>query len=358
MNTIFPILSIDQKIINWAAFLSEATPVEEVGNLSFKREDYFAPLGYGGINGSKLRQAIWLFEAQFKNDQGSLISGTSVKSPQLPMGSAVALHYGKKSLHVIGATKPETSIRRDMVQMATWFKAEFDYIKVGYNPALQKRVKDLISLRNNDDSYLEYGITLNHKKNPISAVSGFHEIGGKQTKNLPDHIEKMIIPAGSCNSSTSILLGLTRNRPKDLKEIHLVGIGPTKLKYLTERLEKIGEFQKRETRIFKGLPYKPSGLLTKALPEQPIKVFYYDLHASGYVDYQQEMKYQYEDIELHPTYEGKVMTYVQDKLKHLEDKNTLFWIVGSKPRIENMLPICPELGPIPEKVNVYGGMNC
>ena len=36
--------------------LLDLTPVENIGGMWWKREDKFAPLGYGGINGSKLRQ--------------------------------------------------------------------------------------------------------------------------------------------------------------------------------------------------------------------------------------------------------------------------------------------------------------
>ena len=62
MNTIFQTLSLDRSQIHWEEQLLELTPVEEVGGVWFKREDYFAPLGYSGINGSKLRQCIYLID--------------------------------------------------------------------------------------------------------------------------------------------------------------------------------------------------------------------------------------------------------------------------------------------------------
>ena len=42
----------------WEETLYDLTPIDEVNGLRFKREDKYAPLGYGCINGSKLRQLI------------------------------------------------------------------------------------------------------------------------------------------------------------------------------------------------------------------------------------------------------------------------------------------------------------
>jgi len=231
-NSIFPKLSISRSDIHWEDHLKTLTPTEFINGMWFKREDYFAPLGYGGINGSKLRQAIWLMERYYHNNpNGRLISGTSVKSPQLPMGSAVAMHYGLRSMHVVGGTKAETAIKRDMVKMATWFGAEFDIINIGYNANLQNRVKQ-INEEYKNDFYLHYGITLPHDKFSAKDVTEFHLTGASQVQGLPE-VDNLILPAGSCNSATSVLLGLMINRPK-IKNIYLIGIGPSKLKYMWE----------------------------------------------------------------------------------------------------------------------------
>ena len=74
-KTIFDILSLDRNLVHWEDYLYKHTPCELVVNpetnqqVWFKREDYFAPLsnyvnGQQGINGSKLRQAIWLMVAR------------------------------------------------------------------------------------------------------------------------------------------------------------------------------------------------------------------------------------------------------------------------------------------------------
>jgi len=109
---------------HWEDGLYDLTPVEEIDGLAFKRDDKFAPLGYGCINGSKLRQLVWLVDRYVQaGGQRGLISGASVRSPQLSMGTAVANHFGLPSTHVIGHTTPEASIKHPDVAMATLMAA-------------------------------------------------------------------------------------------------------------------------------------------------------------------------------------------------------------------------------------------
>ena len=142
-GTVFDIISLSRNDVHWEDYLYEITPVQFKSNMYIKREDMFAPLTYGGINGSKLRQAIWLMneESKIERQHKILLSATSVKSPQLIMGSAVAKHYGYDSLHVLGATKPETAIKKPMVEGGEWFGAKWDIINIGYNHNLQLRIQ-------------------------------------------------------------------------------------------------------------------------------------------------------------------------------------------------------------------------
>ena len=105
---------------HWEDTILDLTPVEEVDGLVFKREDKYAPLGYGCINGSKLRQLVWLVNGYSLNGGiGGLISGASVHSPQLSMGTAVANHFGLPSTHVIGAT---TQNHLSGISMSRWLR--------------------------------------------------------------------------------------------------------------------------------------------------------------------------------------------------------------------------------------------
>ena len=373
METIFKDLSMDRKTIKWEDYLFEMTPVEQINGTFFKREDKFAPLGYGGINGSKLRQCIWLVNDYVNNsvDPIGIISGTSVKSPQLPMGSAVAEHYGLKSLHVIGATKPEIAHKHENVAMATWFGAEF-YVnkKIAYNPVLQRKVKQIMSEDKEKSKYfyLEYGITVDHTEpwNTKEKIERFHFVGSEQVKNIPEEVETLIIPAGSCNSCTSILYGISRFKPKNLKNVYLIGIGPNKIDFIEERLNIIEEVSDIPMKRFRRYYHDSSKKQEKydnnlehfmeldKDDDYSFNLHHFDLHTTKYVDYQDEMPYNYGKVEFHPTYEGKVMTYVMEKMPELFGQKTMFWIVGSKPYKENMWNLLTsQLGEYPTQINEF-----
>lgn len=289
---------MDRSKMKWEDSLYLQTPVQRIGDIYMKREDFYAPLGYGGINGSKLRQAIWLFSEYTKKVQGGkyLISGTSVKSPQLPMGSAVAEHFGYGSIHVIGATNPVSAFERDMVKMATWFGAEFDFIQVAYNPALKKRIRQILEKKKHaKDFYLEYGITLDHHLHTPELIEAFHRIGAEQVKNIPDDIENIIIPSGSGNSTVSILYGLAIYKPKALKKVFLVGIGPNKLDFIDERLEVITKESGTDCMIYTR-NYRDNPEWHEKNTEQggyTYELIHHDLHKTGEVDYQDEVTFEY-----------------------------------------------------------------
>jgi len=350
-GSIFPKFSINPEVCNWENHLLDLTPVQFIGNMWFKREDMFAPLGYGGINGSKLRQAIWLVSEQDKlgDDRNVLISGASIKSPQLPMSSAVATHFGYKSLHVIGATRPDTCMKKEMVKMATWFGAEFSFIKVGYNPVLQNKVNSIISVDPKKYFKLNYGITIDDKQ-PKEKIVEFHYMGANQVRNIPDEVENIIIPAGSCNSLISILYGLAKFKPLNLKNIYLIGIGPNKMKFIQDRLSLIKENSGINTLNF-NLGFETNDLIP-SVGLSPYNIKYIDIHSIPKYDYQNEVKFTYEDIEFHPTYEAKIMDFISLNNPELMNPKTLLWIVGSKPRIEKMEG-CEFLGKVSETVKIF-----
>src|SRR3990167_6033243 len=100
--SIFPVLSLDPGQVHWEDYLDTLTPVEEHEGVYFKRDDYFAPLGYGGINGSKLRQCIYLINQARNLGAAGILSAASVRSPQLSMSTAVAKPYGLPAVQIIG----------------------------------------------------------------------------------------------------------------------------------------------------------------------------------------------------------------------------------------------------------------
>lgn len=340
MKTIF------KKGDNWVEKMLDLTPIEQKSDGTFfKREDYFAPFGYGGINGSKLRQCIWLVNEHVKTGKkGTLFSAASVLSPQLPMTTAVAKNFGMNAVHVIGASKPETAINKPMVQMATQYGASFYFAKVGYNPYIQKKVKDLIEDFKGEKYYLNYGITVSDEDSE-EEIFGFHDLGGLQVKNMPKEVETMIIPSGSCNSTISILLGLFVNQSNDLNvnDVFLCGIGPDKLKLISKRLNKISNLLGTSVSDYFNVSFdSPFG---RADGRGRINLHYENIISSGYTTYDKRLRASFDDIIFHPTYEAKAFKWTKENIPELYGKNTLFWIVGSEPKVDFQKDL---------KVKIYG----
>lgn len=331
MNTIFPTLSLDRNQIRWEDYLYSYTPVENHAGVYFKREDFFAPLGYNGVNGSKLRQLIYVINRGVNNGATRLISGASVKSPQLSMSTVVAAHFGIPTELILGATYSDTAGRHPNVQVASRFGADFRIIPVAYNPALQREVKKQQELHP-EAMTVEYGITLDHKKNPAADIAAFHELGANQLRNIPE-VEELIVPAGSCNTLTSVLYGIAKYHPK-IKRLFTLGIGPDKLSWVYDRLKVIGEHEGIDilgkfARVDQG---------QKALPYTGIEWEHYSLHDNKFSAYQDEMKEQYSDITFHPTYEGKMIRWLKQSRRLRADNSQCFWIVGSAPQLSVMEP--------------------
>lgn len=361
-DTIFQKVSLDRNEVHWEDFLWIPTPVQKVGKMYFKRQDKFAPLGYGGVNGSKLRQAIWLVSQYMKtqNPKG-LIGGTSVRSPQLSMSSAICKHFNLENRLVIGAAKEDTCMKHYNVQLATWFGAKFYLTKVGYNPALKKKISQLLQMEEfKDYYYLEYGITIDHKTHPKEQVQMFHRVGSEQVKNIPDHITTLILPTGSTNSTISILYGIARFKPKNLKTVYMMGLGPQKLSYIQERLDIISQVSGIQTKLYTR--HYPDHVKFQDEHNKNVVTsdYHYDLHFFDLIKrklftYDKQVKRKHQDIIFHPTYQAKAYDYFIKNYPELQNEQTLFWIVGSKPTMQPMYQICEKiLGEKPEKVNLFG----
>jgi hypothetical protein len=307
VEALFNVRSFDRKLVRWEDHLLDLTPVENIGGMWWKREDKFAPLGYGNINGSKLRQLIWLFS---QKQYPGVVSGAVTGSPQLPMVGACAKHWNIPCVQFTGG-------QGEMVTAGEKFGAETRLINPGYAATLNAKARRLAASKG--WLHIETNITLEHRINPGERIEAFHRVGSEQVKNIPDHIEHLLIPAGSCNSLTSILYGLGRFRPKSLKTVHLfriMGNVPKHKKWTDERLDFIREVTGEEL----PLPYK---------------FVEHDLVDSGYTTYKEMKPYSYGGIAFHPRYEGKCLNYIKENLAHfrsLLNDNSLFWIVGSQPQ--------------------------
>lgn len=339
--------SIDRAVVKWEDHILDLSPVEEVGGLWFKREDKFAPLGYGGINGSKLRVCIWLISEAYKAGAKGIVHGAVTGSPQHPMVACIGSHYGLPVVDCIGTKKLD---EHDTLEAAKWMGASFRSFNPGYAATLNSKAAQLSKTELSGYFHLETNITVDEKLNSPVRITAFHEVGSAQVANIPDHIETMIIPAGSCNSVTGVMYGIARFRPKNLKRIVLMGIGSygsSDPAYIERRLGLIGSVT--------GFPMNQLFRYSwnKAQPMVPYEVVHYNVNngcgasscltcGDGYVTYNDLMPYDFGSIEFHPRYEAKMFHYMKDHLpefrQYLNDKS-LFWIVGSKPDARKMVPL-------------------
>lgn len=311
--------------MRWIDTIYDLTPVEFVDGMHFKRDDKFAPLGYGNINGAKLRQAVWLVDRWVK-EKGikGVVSGSVSQSPQHAFIAEICRHYGLGCVITHSKKKVEDS---PYLYRAQRIGAKLVYSKVGYAKTLGAMARKMLKVLPNHE-YLETNITLEESVNHISDIEAFHAVGAEQVRNIPKHVNHLVIPCGSCNSSTSILYGLLKYPQPQLKSITLMGIGnhgSNNIYYIRERLNKIAKY--------KGLDV--AGMFDWSFEGKKgfrHKVYHENLNGSGYCTYADEFPGRAGAIEFHPRYEGKVIRYMRHKTPHLWKDTTLFWIVGGKIR--------------------------
>ena len=237
------------------------------------------------------------------------------------MAALVARQYRMECVIVLGATRAASALRHENVQIAHRAGAEFVTTPVAYNPALQRAVTEIGKRPEFEGWYrLHYGITTPSEAT-AEQVEAFHAVGAAQVANVPDDIDTIVMAAGSCNSCTSVLYGISQHRPRALERVVLVGVGPDRIAWMERRLEQIEQ------------------VTGKAL-ELP-RIERHDLHGTGFATYQDKMPYRADGIDFHPTYEGKVLTYMERHRETFEwwwraDGKALFWIVGSAPSARAM----------------------
>jgi hypothetical protein len=206
-----------------------------------------------------------------------------------------------------------------MVKMAVELGAKSVFSNPGYAETLNAKAREMC--RNVLSGYLhvETNITVEHKINPPERVEAFHRVGSEQCKNIPDHIENLLVPAASCNSLTSILYGLGRFKPKSLKNVILFRIMKNADEHRVWTSERLAIIEDVSGTPLRNLPYN---------------FVEHDLVGTGYTTYSELRPYSFKGLVFHPRYEGKCLNFMQDNLstfRPLLNEKSLFWVIGSKP---------------------------
>lgn len=283
----------------------ELTPVEQHDGLWIKREDLYR--GAYGVNGAKYRACQHLISrAADGGIYDRVVSAASVLSPQNAMAAVVAGEFGLECTVIVGGTTPDKAVRHKSIAIAELAGATVEAIPVGYNTALQAAGKKR-AMEEPGVWQLPYGITT-RKEAPAEEVRDFLRVGATQTENLPDEIETLVIPFGSGNTAAGVLYGLHDARPANLKRVVLVGIGPDRLDWTRDRLGGVG----------------------RTMAPKGVNVHHMSLHG-WFASYGDRMPETLDGIVLHPTYEGKVVRFLNQSdfpFWHDRDGKTALWIVG------------------------------
>ncbi len=283
--------------------MTDFTPIESHWGLEIKREDlYRYP---NGANGSKLRAAEQLLESAYAKGYRKVVTAAACVSPQHALVSSAAAKLGMTTHHIVGGTKPETLPRHSSVRIAMENGAEFQIISVGYNPALVKTARQFQEA-NPDHYWLHYGISAPPEAS-VEELRDFHEPSAYQTGNIPSEVRRIVLPFGSGNTGTGVLVGLFEQQWDGVVE--LMGIGPDRMMWCVKRLSQMGY----------------------DWGNRPFKLNHHSLHP-GFATYGDRMPEVLDGIELHPTYEGKVARFLNLTSPDwwVDPKGqTLLWIVGS-----------------------------
>jgi len=308
-------------LTGWEALARAVTPVHVLGGHPVKRDDLFAPLGVGSINGSKLRQLLYLVGHAARNGADGIVTAASVLSPQVPMTAAVAAHFGLPCHIILGGTVLERARRNPGVALAESFGATFGFTSVGYNPALQAACRRALDERPGW-SRVPYAISLPERGDigdieALGDIGDFHRLGAQQVANLGD-VRTLYVPFGSGNSAASILYGLALAPETAVEKVVLVGVGPSRLDWLARRLGTLSALSGADV----------EGWLAR--------VEHHDLHGLGLVAYHDRRVASLGGLRLHPTYEGKVLWWLRKHADpaspwHRDPRGSGLWVVGSEP---------------------------
>ena len=276
--------------------LMELTSVEEYDGIFYKREDLYSPFDDVPLSGGKVRQACSLILNNYEhirdNCDGLLATPCSPISQQGVIVARAAKEFGFRSLILYGGSSGESIKKHHLAMYAIHLGAEIDLsTKMGFDSAIEAHLEN--RMRNGLKCFnANFGANLT--KNPDAMI----KVIGHQVQNIPDDLDLLVIPCGSCVTACGIMWGL-KHYNKKVGKTYLIQIAG----HHRDKTIKEVEAAIQISFDYEFIPDKTYAYKKHVAPK----------FGGGVFD---------------PIYEGKAYEYM---LKHLDikDKKVLFWIVGN-----------------------------
>jgi 1-aminocyclopropane-1-carboxylate deaminase/D-cysteine desulfhydrase-like pyridoxal-dependent ACC family enzyme len=270
----------------------DLTPVERHGGIYYKRDDLYTPFGADSVNGGKVRQSIALIAEQIdairSRHNGTIISQTSVDSPQGAIIACVAKEFGLRAIICLGGAKPETIDRHVQMRLAKHYGAEIRVVAgLGYPAVINARIKEIVQ----KEGFFNIGFGMN----VASSERALLETTQNQVRNLPDKLDVLVIPVGSGLQMAGILRGVQEHK-KSISRIIGVQVGASRQKVIDQHMARVG-----------------------------VK---YELIPS-WIPYAKHVKQSFDGEELDEIYEAKAHLWMSENIKS-EKQKIAFWIIGKR----------------------------
>lgn len=173
--------------------LSALTPVEyyEDEGIWLKRDDLFEVCG---VHGGKARSAYQVILELLDKGYNTIVTAGSRQSPQCEIVSYICESLGVKCVLFMpfgGDTSVISHIKENK-------NTTIERVRPGYNNIIIARAREYAMNRN--CGYVPFGMEC--AKNV--------EVTSEQVKNIPDDVDRIVIPVGSGMSFSSVVTGMTK----------------------------------------------------------------------------------------------------------------------------------------------------
>jgi hypothetical protein len=267
---------------HFAAMTDALDPIDVVEGYSVKRGERFE---LGPVNGQKVRQCLHVVKS-LRQDFKGLVTGCGLPSPQGSIVAAVAKYFG---LHCAVTTPRYRDGMRDFDRINSSLAQRLGATVYGVgnpNPAgFEKDARELAFQLG--FLQIKFGMYGRLAMEPVI----------RQVENVPEHITRVVIVAGSGLCALGILRGLARFKKRHVKTVDVVTLS--------------GYFEKNRAKFY---------------DTQRAEVFDGDVHVhKSRWPYRQELR---AGPEMDLTYESKAWRWMTENVTPSE--SVLFWIVGRR----------------------------